>query len=64
MTESLSLMELVHIQLALKARIIHCDKQIADCKEFDIDPTMWVDTKANINSGLFKLEGKYNKGEL
>jgi hypothetical protein len=25
---------------------------------------MWVDTKANINSGLFKLEGKYNKGEL
>jgi len=64
MTESLSLMELVHIQLALKARIIHCDKQIADCKELDIDPAMWVDTKANINSGLLKLEGKYNKGEL
>jgi|GEM_PF-2176675 hypothetical protein len=63
-TESIALMELVHIQLALKARIIHCDKQIADCKELDIDPDIWISTKANINSGLLKLEAKYNKGEL
>lgn len=63
-TESIALMELIHIQLALKATIIDCDKRIADCKELDIDPAIWISTKANINSGLLKLEAKYNKGEL
>ncbi len=60
----ISLYEISHIQLALKSKIIECDKQIADCKELDIDPAIWISTKANINSGLTKLEAKYNKGEL
>ena len=64
MTESISLMEFIHIQLALRAIVIDCDKQIAGCKELHINPAIWISTKANINSGLIKLEAKYNKGEL
>ena len=64
MIEAISLDEIVSVQLAIKSIITDCDKQIADCKELDIDPDIWIKTKANINSGLLKLEGKYNKGEL
>ena len=62
--EVISLDEIIHIQLALKAIIIYCDKQIADCNTYDLCGHVWVDKKSYLNSALIKLENKYNKGEL
>ena len=64
MIEAISLDEIVSVQLAIKAIIIDCDKQIADCKSYGLTGNVWVDKKSYLNSALIKLEAKYNKGEL
>jgi hypothetical protein len=62
--EVISLDEIIHVQLALKAIIIYCDKQIADCKSHGLTGNVWIDKKSYLNSALIKLESKNNRGEL
>lgn len=61
---SLSAMEMIDIQLALKDAIQECDKVIEHCKENHINPYIWIDKKANLINGLSKLEQKYYNCDL
>lgn len=61
---SLSAMEMIDIQLALKDAIQECDKVIEECQKNYINPCIWIDKKANLINGLSKLEKRYYNCDL
>ena len=60
----LALIEMVDLQLAIKANIEECDKVIEECRNNYVNPHVWIDKKANLINVLSKLEKRYYKGDL
>lgn len=61
---SLSAMEMVDIQIAIKANIKDCDNKIKECEKYQTNNDIWIDKKANLINGLSKLEKRYYKCDL